>query len=54
MMEKRDLLKAQSSKHINLGLMDHLPPLLHTSTFLLRVHYEMLPPQQHPALTAAM
>lgn len=30
----------------------HGPPPLHTRIFLLRVHHETLPPQQHPALTA--
>lgn len=48
MMEKRELLKAQSSKHNDLGLMDHLPPPLHTSIFLLRVHYETLPSPATP------
>lgn len=51
-MEK-NLLNAQPSKHNDLGLMDHLPPPLHASISLLRVHYEMQPPQQHHALTAA-
>lgn len=45
MVEKRDFLKAQSSKHNDLGLMDHLPSPLHAITFLLRVHYETLPSQ---------
>lgn len=40
MLEKRDLLKAQCSKHMGLG-----SPSLQASIFLLRVHYKTLPAQ---------